>query len=439
MAAGDYGQEAIGASAMRKAFWRIIPLILVAYLFAYMDRVNVSFAAADMNADLGFSATVYGLGGGLFFLGYALFEIPSNLLLVRFGARQWIARIMITWGLLSAGMMFVNSPTTFYILRFLLGVAEAGFYPGVIYYFSHWFPPCHRSRAVSRFYIAVPLASLVMGAVSGALLSLDGTAGLAGWQWLFLAQGAPTVLVGLAVLAWLPDRPDTVTWLTPGERDWIEQELEREQRLMGPPPSHNILAALGNPRVLLNGALSFLLIGASITFTLSAPMILEANGGLDRAAVGWTVGIGGVLGTLMMLWLGHGADRRSDRFIYAFWCMMIVAACYLVIGLGGPGFTIVTAYLAFAAIAASVPMLLSSAWPEVMTKAELAVGAAAINTIAQIGAFVTPFAWGALKDKTGTFQTGLYCIAAMAAASAALIWVLRKQVRTGAETKTAAA
>lgn len=432
MVAANHEQAAIGASAMNKAMWRIIPLILVAYLFAYLDRVNVSFAATDMNADLGFSATVYGLGGGLFFLGYALFEIPSNLLLTRFGARQWIARIMVTWGLLSAGMMFVESAASFYILRFLLGVAEAGFYPGVIYYFSGWFPPCHRSRAVSRFYIAVPLASLVMGAVSGWLLSFDGTAGLAGWQWLFLAQGLPTVLVGLAVLAWLPDRPASVTWLTPAEQDWIAEELAREQRLRGEPPGHNVLAALGNPRVLLNGGLSFLLIGANITFTLSAPMILASGGGLGQEAVGWTVAAGGILGTLAMLWLGHEADRRSDRFIYAFWCTVVIAAAYLVIAAGGPGEMIVAAYIAFAIVGASVQMLLSSAWPEVMTRAELAVGAAAINTIAQIGAFVTPFAWGALRDGTGSFASGLYVIAAMAAGAAALIWLLRVQVRSRA-------
>lgn len=432
MVAADEERAAIGASAMRKAFWRIIPLILVAYLFAYMDRVNVSFAAADMNADLGFSATVYGLGGGLFFLGYALFEIPSNLLLVRFGARQWIARIMVTWGLLSAAMMFVHSPASFYILRFLLGVAEAGFYPGVIFYFSSWFPPCHRSRAVSRFYIAVPLASLVMGAISGALLSLEGTAGLAGWQWLFLAQGLPTVLVGLAVLAWLPDSPTSVAWLTPVERDWIEAELAREQRLLGEPPSHNLLAALANPRVLMNGGLSLLLIGANITFTLSAPLVLVAAG-VPKGTVGWIVSAGGVLGALVMLWLGQKADRRSDRLLYAFWCAVIIAATYLVIGIGGSWLAVAAAYVAFAIVGASVQMLLSSAWPEVMTKAELAVGAAAINTIAQIGAFVTPFAWGALADATGSFRAGLYGIAAMVAVSAALILLLRAQVRGAAQ------
>lgn len=429
MAARDEERAAIGASAMHKAMWRIIPLILVAYLFSYLDRVNVSFAATDMNADLGFSATVYGLGGGLFFLGYALFEIPSNLLLVRFGARQWIARIMVTWGLLSAGMMFVETATQFYVLRFLLGVAEAGFYPGVIYYFSSWFPPCHRSRAVSRFYIAVPLASLVMGAVSGWLLSFDGTAGLAGWQWLFLAQGLPTVLVGLAVLVWLPDRPDSVTWLAPAERDWIIDELASEQRLIGEPVRHSIMAVLGNPRVLMNGTIGFLVIGANITFTLSVPMILAETAGMDKAMVGWMVGIGGTLGVLVMLGLGQMADRRSDRFIYAFWCAVIIAASYFTVGLAASPLLVAVAYLAFAAVAPSVPMLLSSAWSEVLSLRELAVGAAAINTMAQIGAFGAPIAWGALADRTGNFDAGLIGLATMVTLCAGLIWLLRAQVR----------
>jgi MFS transporter, ACS family, tartrate transporter len=173
------------------ALWHILPLILLSYLCAYMDRVNVSFAAIQMNVDLSFSATIYGLGGGLFFHGYALFEIPSNMLAVRYGSRRWLARIMITWGLLSAAMVYVRTPTHFYVMRFLLGVAEAGFYPGVIYYFASWFPACHRGRAVSRFYVASPLASVVMGGISGALLGLDGVADLRGWQWLFLVQGLP--------------------------------------------------------------------------------------------------------------------------------------------------------------------------------------------------------------------------------------------------------
>lgn len=438
MAATGVDEAAIGDSAMRKAFWRIIPLLMLAYLFAYLDRVNVSFAATDMNADLGFSATVYGLGSGLFFLGYALFEIPSNVLLTRFGARQWLARIMVTWGLLSAAMMFVSTPTHFYICRFLLGVAEAGFYPGVIYYCSHWFPPSHRSRAVSRFCIAVPLGSVVMGAASGWLLSLDGMGGLAGWQWLFVAQGLPTVLVGIAVLLFLPDEPMRVTWLSDEEKDWIVTELAREQRLIGEPASHNILAVIGNPRVLMFGAIGFLAIGANITFTLSVPMVMAEAAGVTQGEIGWLVSAGGVAGLVVMLWLGQQADRSSDRFVSSMWCMVIIAAAYVVFCLAPSWWLVMAAFFAFYATAASVPMLTSSAWPEALSVRELAVGAAAINTIAQIGAFILPFGWGALADATGSFDAGLAGLAVMATGSAVLLWILRAQVR-GASLRAAAA
>ena len=249
--------DAVGHTAMTKALWRILPLIALAYLFAFMDRVNVSFAAAQMNDDLKFSATIYGLGGGLFFLGYALFEIPSNLMLVRFGARQWIARIMTSWGLLAACMMFIQTPMQFYVVRFLLGVAEAGFYPGVIYYFSGWFPQSYRGRAVSRFYVASPLASVVMGGISGGLLGLDGLGNLQGWQWLFLVQGLPAVFVGLLVLRFLPDAPATVAWLTEPEKKWLQDTLAHEQARMRQPVGHNVLAAFRNPRVLLLGVSAF--------------------------------------------------------------------------------------------------------------------------------------------------------------------------------------
>jgi len=421
----------VGSSAMRKALWRILPLIALAYLFAFMDRVNVSFAATQMNEDLKFSATIYGLGGGLFFLGYALFEIPSNLMLVRFGARKWIARIMISWGLLSAAMLFVHTPMHFYVLRFLLGVAEAGFYPGVIYYFSGWFPVCHRGRAVSRFYIASPLASVVMGAISGSLLSLDGIAGLHGWQWLFLVQGLPTVLVGLIVLRLLPDRPATVHWLTPSEKDWIHSELQREQVRIGEPGKHHVLAAFQNPKVLLLGAIGFLIIGVITTFILSAPMILAGATNLDTYRVGYLVSFGGLVGAGAMLWAGNYADRNGDRFLNAFWFSVVLACTLLVISISPAPTIVIVAYLAFAAACFTVPMLTSSGWAEVLHVRELAVGAAAINTLSQIGAFVSPFAWGVARDATGSFRLGLGALMLMTVALAILILVLRTQVRSG--------
>jgi ACS family tartrate transporter-like MFS transporter len=422
-------RDPVARSAMNKALWRILPLILMAYLFAYMDRVNVSFAATQMNDDLRFSATIYGLGGGLFFLGYALFEIPSNLMLVRFGARKWIARIMITWGLLSAGMMFVQTPMQFYILRFLLGVAEAGFYPGVIYYFSGWFPVCHRGRAVSRFYVASPLASIVMGAVSGWLLALDGLGSLHGWQWLFLVQGLPAALAGLIVLRYLPDAPATVPWLTQPEKDWIHASLAAEQARIGEPPRHDVLAAFRNPRTLLLGAIGFLNIAVIITFILSAPMVLAESTGLGVKQVGYLVSLGGIVGAACMLYAGNHADRHGDRFLNAFWLSILMAAALLVIGLSGAPIVVMVAYVAFAAACFTTPMLLSSGWAEVLHVRELAVGAAAINTMAQIGAFVSPYGWGALRDATGSFQTGLMALVAMSLALAALTLLLRHQVR----------
>ena len=429
MGNGELTESAISRSAMTKVFWRILPLIALAYLFAYMDRVNVSFAAAQMNDDLKFSATIYGLGGGLFFLGYALFEIPSNLMLVRFGARQWIARIMITWGLLSAGMMFVQTPMQFYVLRFLLGVAEAGFYPGVIYYFSSWFPPCHRGRAVSRFFVASPLSSVVMGGISGWLLGLDGRADLQGWQWLFLVQGLPAVLVGLLVLRFLPDAPGTVHWLTASEKAWIEDELAREQARIGAPARHNVLAAFANPRVLLLGAIGFLLIGAITTFILSAPMILAGATGLAPKPVGYVVSLGGLAGAVIMLLAGNYADRHGDRFLNSFWLTVVLAGSFLVLTLPAVPIIAIVAYLAFAASCFAIPMLTSSGWAEVLHVRELAVGAAAINTMSQIGAFVTPYAWGVAKDATGGFQAGLLGLLAMTLMQGALILLLRRQVR----------
>lgn len=421
--------DPIADSAMRKAFWRILPLIALAYLCAYTDRVNIGFAAAKMNADLGFSATVYGLGAGLFFLGYALFEIPSNLLCARFGPRKWIARIMITWGLLSAGMMFVQTPMQFYVLRFLLGVAEAGFYPGVIYYFSSWFPPCHRGRAVSRFYVASPLSSVVMGGISGWLLGLDGHADLQGWQWLFLVQGLPAVLVGLLVLRFLPDAPGTVHWLTTPEKAWIQDELAREQARIGAPVRHNILSAFANPRVLLLGVIGFLLIGAITTFILSAPMVLAGATGLAPKPVGYLVSLGGAVGAIIMLLAGNYADRHGDRFLNSFWFTVVLAGSFLVLSLPSVPVAAIIAYLAFAASCFAIPMLTSSGWAEVLHVRELAVGAAAINTMSQIGAFVTPYAWGIAKDATGGFQAGLLGLLVMTLMLGALTLLLRHKVR----------
>src|SRR6266478_303058 len=222
--------DELSIATLRKVTWRLIPFLFLLYIVAWLDRVNVGFAALEMNADLGFSSATFGLGSGIFFLGYCLFEIPSNIILERVGARLWISRIMVTWGLISASLMFVRTPAVFYLLRFLLGVAEAGFFPGVIYYLSLWYPAAHRARAIAAFMTAVPVSGLIGGPLSGAFLELDGLHVLAGWQWFFLLEGLHAVILGISVLFYLKDRPETTQWLTPAERDWLLETLAAERK-----------------------------------------------------------------------------------------------------------------------------------------------------------------------------------------------------------------
>ena len=227
-----------GKRLYRRITWRLIPYLFLLYIVAYVDRVNVGFAAMDMKRQLHFNDTVYGTGAGIFFLGYALFDLPSNLLMRRVGTRLWIARIMITWGAIATLMMFVSSPRSFYIMRFLLGVAEAGFVPGMLLYLTYWFPSHERARAVAKFMTATSLAGVVGGPLSSVLLKLDGVAGLQGWQWLFIAEGVPTVLLGISVLFILTDGPDKTHWLQPEEKAWLVRELERDRAVYGATKHH---------------------------------------------------------------------------------------------------------------------------------------------------------------------------------------------------------
>ncbi|MGN6850314.1 MAG: MFS transporter, partial [Sphingomicrobium sp.] len=234
----------IARTAIAKASWRIIPLLGLGYLCSFLDRLNVSFAATQMNVDLKFSATVYGFGSGFFFLTYALLEIPSGMVMPRFGARRWVVRIMISWGLISAGMMFVRTPLQFYIMRLLLGAAEAGFWPTCMYFFSSWYPAAHRGRAISRFYCFGGVTGIVGGALSAWLLGLDGLGGLRGWQWLFLLEGLPTVALGVAMFWIRPDAPATSRWFSDDERDWIVNTLETENARLSAGNQPHVLHAL---------------------------------------------------------------------------------------------------------------------------------------------------------------------------------------------------
>jgi ACS family tartrate transporter-like MFS transporter len=416
-------------ATIAKISWRILPLIGLGYLVSLMDRINVSFAALQMNADLGFSAATYGFGAGLLYLSYAGLEVPSNILLVRFGARRWLARIMITWGVIAAGMMFVKTPMQFYIMRFLLGAAEAGFVPGIIYYLARWFPSAHRGRAISRFYVAGPLGSAVLvGAVSGPLLNMDGLAGLQGWQWLFLVQGSPAVLIGLALLRYLPESPDAASWLSPHERSWLMGELASDAARIEEPASHEVFAAMRHPLVLQLGLIGFLTIGSMVTMALSAPLLLREATGLSATHIGWIVSIGGVLGSACMLWVGWYSDRRGERFRALIVSSVLMGGAFVLMAFAASSLFVVGAYLLYGLSWSSVTLSHISLWPDVLHARLLAVGSAAINSMSQIAAFLMPYAWGVAKDATGSFQYGLIGLAVAMLVSLILTLVLRRHV-----------
>lgn len=422
------GGDAALTSAVKRAGWRILPLLGLAYLIAYIDRVNISFAATQMNADLGFSATVYGLGGGLFFLAYSLFEIPSNLLLLRFGARRWIARIMITWGLLAAAMMFVQTAWQFYLLRFAIGIAEAGFFPGAVFYLTSWFPNARRARALSLFYLFGPLASVILGVVSAQLLALDGAHGLRGWQWLFLIEGLPAVGLGLLVLWRLPDSPADAGWLRAAERSALEGALAEDRRRAGAPPSHNVLEVLRNPLVQMMAVMGLLTISAFITFTLSAPLILIAATGWTAAEVGLVVSIGGLVAAVTMALAGWFMDHRGDRFLALFPAFVLQVAALLVIALNPADLAVMLAYVAFVAASWTSALAQMTIWSDALKERQLAIGAAAINTVAQFGAFLFPFAFGASRDATGSYTPGLLVLPALIGLALVLAVILRRRL-----------
>ena len=395
---------------MSKATARLLPLLTVGFIVAYMDRTNISFASEQMNRALGFSATIYGLGAGLFFLAYASFEVPSNMLLVRFGARRWIARIMFTWGLIAIGMAFVREPWQFYAMRFLLGIAEAGFFPGIMYYLTQWFPANQRARAISRFYIALPLGTAIMGAVAGSLLSLQGRLGLAGWQWMFIVEGIPALLMSIAILRWLPDGPSQARWLTQPERGWIARALAKDPTGAPPAAGHNVLRTLGHPVVLRFGVFFFLVLGANITFTFSAPILLGQATHLDASGVGYLISAANLVATLVMLLNCWHSDRTGERHWHMIVPLGFVALASLVwVAFPTPAIVIGAYFIAMMAYYAMITLV----WP--LASAELsppmvAVSFAAINSIGQLGSFVAPFAWGWAKDATGSYNAGLWVL-----------------------------
>jgi ACS family tartrate transporter-like MFS transporter len=413
------------ARVLRKISYRIVPFIMLLYFIAFIDRVNIGFAALTMNKDLGFSPAVFGFGAGIFFLGYFLFEVPSNLILHKVGARIWIARVMITWGLISAAMAFVQGTTSFYTLRFLLGVAEAGFFPGIILYLSYWFPARKRAAVTALFMAAAPLSTALGSPVSGALLELHGLFGLAGWQWMFIIEAIPAVLLGVVVLFYMTDRPEKATWLTDEERGWLVDTMNAEQAAKSGTASHSLWRGLADFRVL---ALSLVYFGTSAglyTLGIWSPQIIKEFG-LSSLAVGFLNAIPATVAVIcMVLWARH-SDRTGERKWH------VVAACLLASGglvLAGSAMTVVAVLVALTlvniGISSSKPPLWSM--PTMfLSGSAAAAGIATINSIGNLGGFVGPAMIGWIKDQTGSFNGGLYFVAGLLILSAVLTLVVAR-------------
>ncbi len=426
------GEPAVDGRALyAKISWRLIPYMFLLYIVAYLDRVNVGFAAMDMQRDLHFSNTVYGTGAGIFFLGYALCDLPSSLILRWVGTRVWIARIMISWGVVSACMVWVSSPGSFYLLRFLLGVAEAGFVPGMLLYLTFWFPSHERARAVAKFMTATSLAGVVGAPLSSALLKLDGVYGLSGWQWLFLFEGVPTVLLGFSVLFVLKDGPAVADWLSPEERTWLKGELRRDEELYGAAQHHNLLDAFRLPAVWILAAVYIVIqIGVYIV-NLWMPLILSgmAHGdGSDASLIARYATVPYVLAAIFTVAVGWSSDRTNERRGHLAGCMALAAVGF---AWAARAQSISVALCAMSLVAIGLWSTMGPFWAlttRMIGGAAAAGGVAIITMLGALGGFAGPYVTGRLRDATNSFAGGLYLIGGLALLAALLSLAARRAV-----------
>jgi ACS family tartrate transporter-like MFS transporter len=401
----------IEQSAMRKIGFHVIPLLGLVYFAAFIDRVNVGFAALQMNRDLGFSSYVYGLGAGIFFIGYCAFEVPSNLILHKVGARVWIARIMITWAILAGAMAFVAGPTSFYVLRFLLGVAEAGLFPGVVYFLTFWVPAKQRAPLVGCFMTAIPISTAIGGPISSAILSLDRTFGLAGWQWLFLIETIPSLVLGVVTLGYLKDSPTHASWLTADEKEWITNTLDAERAYRSANYERSVIRSLVSPKTLM---LSFCYFGVEMGLygvILWVPQIFKKVG-FSQSAVGYAVAVPYAIAAIGMVWWSRHSDRAKERTWH-----IAIAALVGFLGIASSAILTASPLLCVVAItfgAVGTLAILPIFWTlpaAVLAGAGAAASIALINALGNIGGFVGPYVIGSIKDWTGQFTIGLIVVA----------------------------
>jgi len=413
-------------SAYARVTWRLVPLLFICYVAAYLDRVNVGFAKLQMLSDLHFSEAIYGLGAGIFFIGYFLFEVPSNLLLHKLGARRWIARILISWGLISGAMMFVQTPAMFYVLRFLLGLAEAGFFPGIILYLTYWYPSARRSRVTSLFMTGIPMAGVIGGPLSGWILaSFDGVSGLAGWKWLFLIEAAPSALLGFVVMYFLDDRIADARWLSPEQKRLLQRNIEQDGAQI---EDHSAFGAFRSAKVWVLCAAYFGFIMGLYGIGFWLPSLIKAAGISSPATIGWLVAIPYAAAVAGMILTSRHSDRTGERR----WHIAppaLVGAGALVLSTFVPQvplWALVTLTVATVGILTG----LAQFWvlpPAFLGGAAAAAGIALINSVGNLAGFASPFIVGWIKDATGSTNIGLYVIAASLVVGASIVLAIAQR------------
>lgn len=423
------------AATYQRAAVRLIPFLLVLYIISFLDRVNVGFAKLQMSVDVGLSDAVFGLGAGIFFIGYAMFEIPSNLLLQRFGARLWIARILVVWGAISVSMMFVTTPTQFLVMRFLLGVAEAGFYPGILLYLTFWFPSKLRSQVTSMFFVGVPLAGLIGGPLSGWIMkTMNNVNDWHGWQWMFLLEGLPALIGGVAVFFYLDDNPHKARWLTAAERETITSALEAEHaqhRALG--HGHRLGDALKSGKVWLLAISNFTLLGGIYGVSFWLPQMIKDLGVTDVLHNGLVTAIPFGIASVMMLLVGRHSDRTGERTWHTIWCAAAGA-----VGLVGAAMLSHTPVLSIGCLALALGGALASIavlWvlpSSLLTGAAAAGGIALMATIGNLGGYAAPYIMGLAKQATQRVDTGLYIMAGAMVVGGLLVLFLPRQHTKGA-------
>ncbi|MBB5551273.1 MFS transporter [Rhizobium lentis] len=410
--AGAYPAEATEDWAYGKVFWRIVPFLMLCYVVAYLDRVNVGFAKLQMSSELGLSEAAYGIGAGIFFIGYFLFEVPSNIIMNKVGARVWIARIMITWGVISAAFMFTSSETVFYVLRFLLGVAEAGFFPGIILYLTSWYPAHRRAKIITTFMSAIPVSAIFGNPLSGLLMdSFHGTHGLSGWQWMFLIEAVPAILFGVATFFYLDDRIADATWLDDEEKRVLTANIEAENQAKTASP-HSISGTLTDRHVWLMCLIYFCFVLGQYGLNFWMPTIVKASGVSGNLNIGLISAIPYICTFVAMLALGRSADRLRERRWHLVVPALIAAGGFIAATIATSTTVSIICLSLAAAGAISCAPLFWSLPTAFLAGTGAAAGIAWINSVGNLAGFLGPFLVGYLKDFTGTNSAGMYLLAA---------------------------